>query len=112
MNDSIHETKLYYEAHVTIEPVFDQRLAIATAIGLKYNFHMAKLLMQKDRKATPEHSDKDSFMTSHSKTLHDIHVRLENCIEELKANGFQVWRYKVEETVVDSKYHDQWRLLA
>lgn len=37
----------YYESHITIEPVFDDKLELASNIAIKYKFKVASLLMQK-----------------------------------------------------------------
>lgn len=103
---------LYLEAHVTIEPVFDERRAEAARIALKHRFRLADLLMKKERAATEERSDKDTFMTGHSKSQSDICQRLIALVRDLRAAGFQVWRYKVEDTLVDSRSRDEWGLLA
>lgn len=97
---------LYLEAHITIEPVFGERLAQAAQIGAKYKFKPAKLFMQKDREATLERSDKDTFMTGHSKSKKDIRERTEGLVTDLLAAGFAVWRYKVEDTLYDSRNED------
>ncbi len=102
---------LYLEAHVTIEPVFDERRAEAAEIAKLYNFKLAHLLMKKDREATEERSDRDTFMTGHSKFKSDINQRTKELVKHLKQEGFKVWRYKVEDTLLDSKLKDIWELL-
>ena len=103
---------LYLEAHVTIEPVFGERRDQAAAIAKTFKFRLAELLMKKDREATEERSDKDTFMTGHSKSRKDIEERTRGVVTLLKQFGFKVWRYKVEDTLVDSKHGDDaWGLL-
>lgn len=99
---------LYLEAHVTIEPVFGERLELAGEIAKAHKFRLADLLMQKEREATPERSDKDTFMTGHSRYLSDILVRTRGLVQSLQHHGFTVWRYKVEDTVLDSRNEDIW----
>lgn len=109
MSDTV---ELYLEAHVTIEPVFDGRRVSAGVIAQRHKFRLAELLMKKERDATEERSDKDTFMTGHSKSKFDIESRTRALVLDLKANGFKVWRYKVEDTLVDSKHGgDSWGLL-
>jgi hypothetical protein len=106
------EVDLYLEAHVTIEPVFGQRREQAAEIAKQFKFRLAELLMKKERDATEERSDKDTFMTGHSKSKRDIINRTAALCRALKQNGFKVWRYKIEDTLVDSKYGiDVWGLL-
>lgn len=103
--------ELYLEAHVTIEPVFDTQRELAGQVAQKYGFKLAKLLMQKEREVTPERSNMDTFMTGHSKSKLDINRRTKDLVLALKADGFKVWRYKIEDTLVDSRTKDEWELL-
>ena len=105
------EVELYLEAHVTIEPVFGEQLAAVGIIAKTCGFRVADLLMQKDRKATPERSDKDTFMTGHSKSRSDIETRTKDLVMRLQQCGIKVWRYKIEDTMLDSRYNDIWGLL-
>ena len=51
-------------------------------------------------------------MTGHSKSKEDIKLRTCNLVRALREKGFTVWRYKVEDTLVDSKHGgDAWGLL-
>lgn len=106
---------MYYESHVTIEPVFDDKLEEATLIAIKHNFRIANLLMQKREADKPERSKHDTFMTGHAPTtvggLDDINIRTMELITDLKSNGFKVWRYKIEHAIIDSRNEDIWELI-
>lgn len=106
---SVHEPEIQYylEAHVTIEPIFDERLEEAKRISRKYKFKVADLLMKKRESDTEERSKHDTFMTGHSKNYQDIQDRITGLINELNDNGFKVWRYKIEDTLIDSKMSDK-----
>lgn len=105
-------TKLYYEAHVTIEPVFDERRERAKELSKHYGFKLADLLMKKRKHDTEERSSKDTFMTGHDIHYESIKERACNLIMQLKANGFTVWRYKIEDTICDSRIEDVFNLLG
>lgn len=96
----------YYEAHVTIEPVFGERREEFTKIAREYGFHVAELLMQKRKKDSPIRSSKDAFCTGRSISSADLEDRMVELVRALKAARFQVWRYKIESTVLDSRYDD------
>lgn len=102
---------LYYECHVTVEPVFAERLEKFAEVCATENFHVAKLLMQKRETDTPERSAKDSFCTGHSQDYADIEDRMLGLIIKLRNAGFQVWRYKIEDCVLDSRKKDVYGLL-
>ena len=94
---------LYFEAHVTISTVFGERRAEAAAYATQHNFRLAELLMVKDRPETAERSDKDTFMTGHDVSFAALDQRMQNLLEDLSGAGFDVWRYKIEDTVIDSR---------
>lgn len=103
---------LYYECHVTVEPLFDESLDRFQEICESEGFHVAKLLMQKRSEATPVRSDKDSFCTGHSQNYDDILERMVRLIGKLRADGTTVWRYKIEDCVLDSRKEDVLGLLV
>ena len=102
---------LYYESHVTIEPVFEDRLDLVSTIAWCFKFKPAKLLMQKREEDTPERSKYDTFMTGHSDSYEDLSERTKAIVGLLKDNGFKVWRYKIESIVMDSRIDDVFGLL-
>jgi len=103
--------KYYYESHITIEPVFDERLQKAKDIADLFGFKVAALLMKKREEDTETRSKYDTFMTGHGTELSFITARTKFCIEMLKERGFTVWRYKIEDTVMDSRIDDVLGLL-
>lgn len=106
-----HTTELYFEAHITIEPVFDARRLDAAFVAEVYRFRLAELLMRKRETDTARRSDKDTFMTGHSADWHDIVQRTTGCVRALREAGFKVWRYKIENTLLDSRRQDALELL-
>ncbi len=118
LNEMLHEAvihietrklkKHYYEAHVTIEPVLDEdRLILLKQICSQpqFGFRVAKFLMNKRPKDTPERSQDDSFCTARSVSYSDLKTRTTNLVLALRTAGFTVWRGKTESTVFDSRYN-------
>lgn len=104
---------LYYEAHITIEPLLtDELRTFAQDVVKPFKFKLADLLMIKRDKATEQRSDKDTFMTGHSKSRLDIETRTRDAVVWLQQHGIKVWRYKIEDTLLDSKSEDVFGLLA
>ncbi len=101
----IMDKPLYYEAHVTIEPVFDDKLDKFIAICKTHKFYVATLLMQKRKEDTEERSKYDSFCTSHGQDHNELKQRMFSLLDDLK-ESFQVWRYKIEIISLDSRYND------
>lgn len=104
-------TRHYYEAHVTVEPVFDERLSLFKEVCKDYKFHVATLLMQKRKNDTEERSKNDSFCTGRGISFTDIKQRMLALVNRLEKEGFKVWRYKIESTLLDSRYDDTERPL-
>lgn len=95
---------LYYECHITVEPVFGERLEHFKEICARYKFHVAKLLMKKGLKELP--NPNDAFCTGRSKDYEDIMTRMVALMTDLLREGFAVWRYKIEDTILDSHSND------
>ena len=102
---------LYYESHVTIEPVDEDGRAKIEEIIKPSGFKLAKLLMQKRNVDTPERSKYDTFCTGHSTDVQDIMNMMVGCIWCLQQAGFKVWRYKIESVIIDSRNEDSLNLL-
>lgn len=100
------ESRLYFECHITISPVFDDKLIEATRIAKFHGFSVAELLMQRRKEDTAERSKFDTFMTGRSKQYESLHFRAKNLVVALTAAGFDVWRTKIEDTLLDTKCGD------
>lgn len=101
----------YYECHVTIEPVYEDNRAIIERLAKQHKFSLAELMMQKRQNDTPERSKYDTFCTGRSYDIQDLSRRMEALVLDLRSWGFTVWRYKIELTVLDSRYGDTFGLL-
>ena len=102
---------LYFESHVTIEPVTGERLDEFKNIARNWAFRVADLIMIKPGVGeTP--SSRDSFATCRHKNYAAIEDMTAGLIHDLQAAGFDVWRYKIEDTVMDSKIHDALELFG
>lgn len=97
---------LYFESHVTVEPVFDDRLALFEKVSRQHGFRVATLLLQRRKTDTPERSKNDAFCTGRSLTYQELHDRTLSIVRDLTELGIQVWRYKIEFTLLDSRYDD------
>lgn len=97
-----------YECHVTIEPVLDEvQLDQLRAIAKQHRFRVAELLMVKRPNDTPERSKYDTFMTMNTDSRDDVFKYCKALVEHLKTTNFKVWRYKIEQTLVDTRDSDK-----
>jgi len=103
---------LYYESHVTIDPVFDARRKVAILCAAYYGFRLAKLIMRKDYADAETESTDDTFMTAVAYDLSDIQYRTRGLVEMLLRNQFVVRRYKIEDAIMDSRVADELDLLG
>lgn len=99
----IPTTELYFESHITIEPVYGERLEKLTKIVQEHKFRVADLLMQKRPENTAERSKYDTFCTAKDTSYQRIFTNAEKCVEKLIEAGFVVWRVKIENTLLDEK---------
>lgn len=109
--NSVPKTDLYFECHITIEPVIGPGLFFIKNLASEHNFRVADLLMQKRPHDTPERSKFDTFMTGHSKDYRDIELRMKRLVKALQSAGYKVWRYKIENTIIDSRSEDKLGIL-
>jgi hypothetical protein len=101
-----HRPSLYYEAHVTIDPVDDKHRSIIQTLAKPYGFRMAKLLMRKPASTdVAEHRD-DAFLTARNTKWGQIASQTSGLVKALKEAGYGVRRYKIEDTLIDSKISD------
>ncbi len=105
MTTAVH----YYEAHVTTDPVGDRTEEFKQTCEF-YCFHPAHLLMDKGGRLLP--SDIDNFCTGRDRDLDVITDRVATLVVMLRLKGFVVRRYKIEDTVLDSRIKDELHLLA
>jgi hypothetical protein len=101
------QESLYYEIHVTLAPDFD-RLEEVKFLGKKHSFHMGKLLLMKKE---DQLSHKDMFLTGRSHGYYEACKMTQELITDLQFAGFKILRYKIEDTVLDSKIHDKFGVL-
>jgi len=87
---------LYYESHITVEPVFGLRLDALKMLAERYEFRVADLLKQNNEK-----SARDAFCSGRSNDVVDLINRMTNLVNDLTIAKFEVWRYKIEAILVD-----------
>jgi hypothetical protein len=89
-----------YECHVTIEPVLDEgRLNELKGLAAVWGFKVADLLMRNEEK-----SRNDTFLTGHNQDYVNMKTQMEFLIDVIKHHGYTIWRYKIENIILDSKY--------
>jgi hypothetical protein len=94
----------YYECHVTIDPVDGALLKEFTDICKENQFRVAALYMKKGTTLSP--SDVDQFCTSRHTQYDVLYRRMLSLLWVLQGRGFVIRRYKIESTLLDSKYDD------
>lgn len=96
---------LYYEIHVTLHPDFtEDRLEEVKAIGLEHHYHMADLVYLK---GAADRAEGDMFFTTRTTFFEDAVVSVDRFCEDLAKANFRVLRYKIEDTIMDSRIDDR-----
>ncbi len=92
---------LYFEAHITVKPYeLDSDLDRSMRIACEcFDMRVSTFLMF----VKPDEQPK-AFTSMRSQSLHDIVSRTREAVLYLKDTGHDVLRYKIEETLVDSKH--------
>jgi len=99
-------TELYFESHITIEPLSDAKQGDIMPIVNTYEFRIADLIMRNGR----PHME-NMFVSARSEDYKDICTRTKHVVNALQCKGIKVLRYKVENTLLDSRKHDIWKCL-
>jgi hypothetical protein len=95
------KSKLYYEVHVTIYPPLISEVELLIKEAETYGFRMAKLFKVSDGTG----HNKDAFFTTRGEEYSDVYSRMVVFIQRLGAMGFIVQRFKIEDTLLDSKFN-------
>lgn len=90
----VRVSELYFEAHVTIEPLADGRHDKAAALAKLYNFKL-----------------ENTSLVGHGQEYYALENRMAKLIQHLRKEGLQVWCYKIEDTIIDSRSKDVLNLL-
>lgn len=95
------KSRLYYEAHITVEPATDR------------TFDQFRFAWSDDTWRVSSFSEDDVdqiegkwFITCRHTSYQMIHTRVHNKVRELTEAGLTVQRYKIEDTLLDSKHGD------
>lgn len=92
---------LYYECHITVDPVDHDRLEVFDNLAEGNQFRRARLLMEKSGGLAP--SDRDTFVSARDRSYPLLHDRMMQFLQALSWFGFKVRRYKIEAVIIDSK---------
>lgn len=91
-------TSLYFEAHITIEPVKDTNrgMQLYELAGVR-DFRVADFVMRKDKNA-------DAFVSARGTDYMALRTKVIDMIDILVHFGFVVKRYKIENTLEDMRF--------
>lgn len=92
---------LYYECHITVDPIDSDRLDVFDNLAQGNGFRRARLLMVKDGVEQP--ANRDTFVSAKNVSYKPLHDSMMNYLEALGHFGFKVRRYKIEAVIIDSK---------
>ena len=101
-------SRLYYEAHVTIEPLTDETRPVVENLCSRLGFKIAEFLMQRAAPGQEDvpANDPNSFTSARDVSSQKIGQRVRALVLCLRAMGVEVRRYKIEDTMLDTKHED------
>ena len=102
---------LYFECHITLDPVFEDKLETLKELCLPFGYKVASLLMKKREQDAPTMSMYDTFTTGHKMKYEDAEASVKAIVPLLLKHGYNVRRYKIEDVIIDSRNEDLFKLL-
>lgn len=90
------KSDLYYECHITFEPVNLPERAKLKEICEEFGFRVATFIMEKDSPIP------DAFASARAVSYATIVMLMVAVVATLNAAGFKVKRYKIENTLLDT----------
>lgn len=91
-----HTTELYFEAHITIEPIEDSVLRKRVVeLGNAHGFRLATFLMKKEGPVP------DDFFSARGPHYESLEEMVYSMVQYLGECGVTVKRYKIENTLLD-----------
>jgi hypothetical protein len=102
---------LYYEVHVTLDPISEQRVKVLRSVADAFGYRIAKLIMRKEGGRDVPHTD-DMFLTTRGVEYGEVVDNMVSFIRALGASNFKVRRYKIEDTLIDSAQQDILNLIG
>lgn len=96
------EARLYYEAHVTVKGKnVDKDWAKFNAVAEHNGFRASRFDVDE-----VDHYDGAWFLSYRTKRFDEMKDAIRSCLGWLRLNGYEVIRWKIEDTVLDSKHGD------
>lgn len=101
-----------YECYVTLAATSADRMLAAKILAEQHAFEI-HWPGHRDRRAAPTatHSVDDSFMVGTGADQRELTGRMGALIKALQASGVPVYRYKIEQVILDSRRCDLLELL-
>jgi aryl-alcohol dehydrogenase-like predicted oxidoreductase len=98
-----------YEAHITLGKTNESQQNDLILSLNKLGFKVIDLAVI--NRPDLQNEAFDTITTSHSSNLQDLVDKTYDAVYNLKKDGFEVLRYKIESTIFDSKFEDTFKVL-
>lgn len=95
------KAKLYFESHITVEREDMDKWGEFDTIATVFDWKPSRF----DQDDVDGYHDK-WFLSARDQDLETLKTRIKNTINALTNSKFDVIRWKIEDTVMDSKYGD------
>jgi hypothetical protein len=94
-------SRLYYEAHITVPPLNNAQLAVVEQLCSAHDWHRSTFELHKGGQVP------NAFVSCRDTSRNHIIARTGTMLRLLLNAGFTVLRWKVEDTLLDSKRGDR-----
>jgi hypothetical protein len=102
---SRYETDLYFEAHITLAPAIDaDHYNKLQQLARENCWRVSKLFLKNGDGSVGDPWHDDMFLSARSKVYRDIENSIKHMLPKLEKHGFEIRRYKIENTLTDVKY--------
>ena len=105
--DDDFKPKFYLEAHITISPLTEEQKENISSVMSMLGFKLAQFLMKPQDKtgAFIPAEDPNAFLSCREyESFGTLKIRMHTMIKVLKAENIEIRRYKVEDTVADTRH--------
>lgn len=103
MQSDRYTTDLYFECHITIDPLSDAQLALLQPWMDKFKFRSSKLLLRNSNGSAGEEFKDDFFLTTRGTDYDDINTRMCSMLDAIQLCRIKQRRFKIENTLLDVK---------
>lgn len=99
-----HTTALYFETHITLDPVDGEALKKVQELCTKYNMRISTLILRREDGSPGEQHKDDIFISGRYLYYNEAVDKVQAMVVAVQHLNIKVRRYKIENTLKDIKF--------